>query len=128
MAQSNTNIETELMAILNQFTKDEKAKIDKIYKAVAAAAVRDLKSRSPRKKGEYQKGWRSKQEMTGVASNNLTITIYNSTKPMLTHLLEKGHVSKNQYGSYGRVPAKPHIAAVEQQYNLELVRRLEAEL
>lgn len=127
MAQSN-NLDAELNAILEQFTKEEKAKINKIYKSVAAAAVRDLKSRSPRKRGEYQKGWRSKQEMGGIASDKLSITIYNATKPSLTHLLEKGHVIRNQSGSYGRAKAIPHIAKIEEQYNRELVRRLEAEL
>ena len=37
---------------------------------------------------------RDKHGFTGV--------IYNRTHPHLTHLLEKSHVIKNQYGEYGR--------------------------
>ena len=130
MAQNN--LEQELTKILDQFKKEEQEKINKIYRSVASAAVRDLKARSPRKRGDYASGWKSKQEKTGLTGNKLSITIYNAKKPSLTHLLEKGHVVANQYGAprrgKRRVAGQKHIATVEEKFNRELVRRLESEL
>lgn len=134
MAQNN--IEQELTKILDQFKKEEQEKINKIYRSVASAAVRDLKARSPRRKGggggDYASGWKSKQEKTGLTGNKLSITVYNAKKPSLTHLLEKGHVVANQYGAprrgKRRVAGQKHIATVEEKFSRELVRRLESEL
>lgn len=130
MAQNN--LEQELTKILDQFKKEEQEKINKIYRSVASAAVRDLKSSSPKKKGEYASGWKSKQEKSGLTGSKLSITIYNAKKPGLTHLLEKGHVVANQYGAprrgKRRVAGQKHIATVEEKFSRELVRRLESEL
>ena len=42
------------------------------------------------------------------------IIIHNRTDYQLTHLLEKGHILKRGGRTLGRVPAKVHIAPVEE--------------
>lgn len=68
------------------------------------------------KSGKYRKGWRQKTE--GDAIVGYVSTVYNSTRPGLAHLLEKGH------GGPAPAPPHPHIA---QAYE-EGVKTLEREL
>ena len=74
--------------------------------------------------GDYRKGWsiRTKREMFGI-----NVLIYNRLKPGLTHLLEKGHATKNGTGrSFEDTPAHSHIAQAKQnaeEYLLEELTR-----
>ena len=46
---------------------------------------------------------------------HIGVTIYGKDPTYrLAHLLEKGHASRNQYGSYGRVRGRTHIKPVEE--------------
>jgi hypothetical protein len=47
---------------------------------------------------------------------------------MLTHLLENGHIVRNQYGTYGRVNGDGHIKDAEQNAVEEVISTLEAKL
>lgn len=72
-------------------------------KAAGQKSVRLLKQRSRKRKrhgGTYAKGWTCKVE-SGITGT--TCTVYNRSKPSLTHLLEKGHAIANQSG---RLPGK----------------------
>lgn len=66
-------------------------------------AKSDLRANSPRKTGDYAKGWAYKIKDTAEGSYHGTV--YNKTDYQLTHLLEKGHAKRNG----GRVAAIPHI-------------------
>ena len=86
--------------------KEEEVLFDAISKA-SKKAKKDLQNvQDPRKYGDYAKGWaiRTKREKFGINS-----LIYNRLYPGLTHLLEKGHITRNQYGQYQRTPAHKHI-------------------
>ena len=87
--------------------------------AVAKEAAEKLKATSPRKTGEYAQGWTVKNDF-----DNKTYTVYNKAKPSLTHLLENGHLEKNQFGVYGRTEAKKHIKPVEEWAIEETVERI----
>ena len=59
---------------------------------------------------DYSKGWTVKKE------DEDTYIVHNKTKYRLTHLLENGHVSANQYGTgYKRVNGIEHIKPAEQE-------------
>ena len=63
-------------------------------------------------KGDYARSWKVKK--TSENATGIVYTIY-STKPGLPHLLENGHVIKNQTGKVigKRAPARPHIGPAE---------------
>lgn len=71
-------------------------------------AASKLRSASPKNKGDYAKGWRAKR----IDDNEAVV--YNATHPGLTHLLENGHVIRNQSGEYGRYNGIKHIEPVEE--------------
>lgn len=77
-------------------------------KAAGQKAVRLLKQRSRKKKrhgGSYAKAWSCHvdSDITGTSC-----TVYNK-QASLTHLLEKGHAIKNQYGTYPGIVAGDHV-------------------
>ena len=63
------------------------------------------KSRATYRNGDYNKAWKTRRTPNGHM-------IYNTRKPPLTHLLEKGHKKVNDKGW---VEGTPHISVVENQ-------------
>lgn len=95
---------------------------DIVKKAVddEAKDCRDnIKADSPVKTGRYKKGWRTKTEIDNAFFK--TVRVYNSAKPGLTHLLEKGHARKGG----GRTRAFPHIQKNEEKAKQNLPKRIE---
>lgn len=56
--------------------------------------------------GNYAKGWTYKVKKV---KDDYEGVVYNETEYRLTHLLEKGHLIKNKYGSYGYTAPRSHI-------------------
>ena len=87
-----------------------------------------LCERSRRRKGRgggaYARDWVSDAT---VSSTGVDVTVHNRRHYMLTHLLEKGHAIKNQYGSYsGRVAGDYVIAQVAEEVSADFIVRLQA--
>ena len=105
----STNLVAEVTAALTEYSSEVQKALDEAAKEAAELTQRQLKSSSPKQKrkgGKYARGWRiKKQEAAGLVS----YVVYNGARPGLTHVLEHGHLARNQYGSYGRVRAIPHI-------------------
>ena len=77
--------------------------------------------------GAYSKSWEAEDIKTGRLSKKRVI--HNKEHYRLTHLLEKGHVSRNGTGrTFGRVPAYPHIAPVNDYVREELPKEIERRL
>lgn len=118
---SDFSIEKELEKILGDYTEQVGEKTDQILKKVARDTVKELKSSSPKDKGDYAKSWAVKS----VKSGRLTsYVVHNKKHYQLTHLLEKGHAKRNG----GRVSARVHIKPAETNGIKEAIERLEAEL
>lgn len=74
--------------------------------------------------GAYSRSWVSEEVRTGRLSKKRII--HNPEHYRLTHLLEKGHVLRNGTGrTFGRVPAYPHIAPVNDYVSEELPKEIE---
>lgn len=72
-------------------------------------ALKTVREKSPKERGDYAKGWRMTKEEYGLLARQTSVTIHNAKLPSLTHLLEKGH----QKAGGGRVEGIPHISTAE---------------
>ena len=109
----------QISAILDDYSKELRDDVAKACEHVAKESVKKLKAESPKRTGEYARGWTAKK------NGEADWTVYNRTNGQLTHLLESGHVIRNAKGTYGRTNGIPHIKPVEQWANDELVREIE---
>lgn len=98
----------EIMKMMDEF----KAATDNDVEASVGLVSKETKkmviSASPRRYGDYSKGWSVKKEKQGKGKTS--VTVHNRKKPGLTHLLEKGHAKRGG----GRVSGRPHIKPAEE--------------
>ncbi|MDD9149257.1 HK97 gp10 family phage protein [Sporolactobacillus sp. CQH2019] len=97
------NLADEIARALQEYTDDVTVELDDVKDTISKEAVSELRATSPKRTGDYAKGWSRKKTAHGYV-------VYNRTDYQLTHLLEYGHAKRNG----GRVRAYPHIAPVEQ--------------
>lgn len=100
----------DIKKILNEYSDDIQEAISADAQALAKEAAAELKHTSPKRTGNYAKGWRVK---TTKGVGFIECEVYNANAPGLTHLLEKPHLLRN-----GR-KSKPivHIAPIEEKVN-----------
>ena len=117
-----------IAGMLTEYGEDVTKNVGEIAEKIGKEGVKALRRKSretfPVKKGRkttgnYAKGWKVQVEKGRL---NTKVTIYND-HPALTHLLENGHITKNQTGkTYKDTPPHPHIAPVEKEL-VEAFRR-----
>lgn len=120
----SSDFTVKLNRLLTEYVKEVDDKTRRVMKEVADQAVEKLKNTSPKKVpggGKYARGWRAKKDGKDIIVNN-------ATDYQLTHLLENGHVVRNQYGTYERAEAIPHIKPVEEWANVEVEQEIRREL
>lgn len=116
----------DIKDILNEYSSDIQDGITEVAFKVAEDGKNELKVSSPKRTGSYRKGWRvDKKSGKGFVH----ATIYNATDWQLTHLLEKPHAIRNQYGTWGTYDPKKsgtvHIQPVEEKVNQQFLRDVE---
>ena len=107
--------------ILTEYSIDIQEKITETAKKLANQAVEDLKNVKQTYKirtGKYNKGWKVKET---IGKGFVKCTVHNGTNWQLTHLLEKGHVTRNG----GKTKAFVHIKPVEEKYVNEYIKDVE---
>lgn len=119
------SVAIQLAEVVDQYDVKLKRATNNAMDVVAKEAVSKLKSTSPRKSGEYARGWGIKRERGAGGIN--TVTVKNRVY-QLTHLLENGHIVRNKKGTYGRAPGIKHIKPVEDWANTELPEEIEREM
>ena len=123
------SVSAQLDNILTEYVDEKTETLEVCLRAAAKDTAQTLRSTSPRGRGKnagrYAKGWTVKHEKKGLLTSEI---VHNKTDYQLTHLLEKSHVIKNQYGTYGRSTPEPHIAPAEEQGERYLMELLEREL
>ena len=120
MAETVTidQLAVEITQAIADYTDDVVQAIEVEVETTAKAVQADIKADSPRRTGEYAKGWARKKEKQQGA---ISYTIYNKNKPTLTHLLEYGHAKRGG----GRVEGKPHIEPAVDRHIPAMERRIE---
>ena len=113
------SVSVQMEELLDEINLEVRQVAEEAIDASSKAAAKMLRGNSPKRKGGYAKGWAVKKE------GKLTRVVYNKTHYQLTHLLENGHVIKNQYGEYGRVNGEKHIKPVEEWAANDVVERIE---
>ena len=120
------DISSQVKQALDEYDVEFKRAVNNSFDKVAKQGVTQLKENSPKKTGDYAKGWDIVREKTRSGIND--VTIRNKTDYQLTHLLENGHVIVNAKGTFGRTSPIKHIAPVEEFCESELPAEIEREL
>ena len=120
------DLTSQISDIFDEYDRTMKRKVNNSVDKVGKEAVNQLKANSPKKSGDYARGWKLKRERGRNGIND--VVIHNATDWHLTHLLENGHVVRNKKGTYGRAPAHKHIKPVEEYFNSEVVEEIKREL
>lgn len=102
------DLDSIIVNSLEEVMSEDTRELELSVKAAGQKAVRLLKQRSRKKRrhgGSYAKAWSCHvdSDITGTSC-----TVYNK-QASLTHLLEKGHAIKNQYGTYPGIVAGDHV-------------------
>lgn len=119
------SVSEQISAILQEYEREALETIEQTFNQVARDTVAQVKAGSPKDSGKYARGWTAKKAMK---LGGLSVVIYNRKHYRLTHLLEKGHVVRNQYGTYGRTRPQPHIAKAQEFGNARLLAELTRKL
>lgn len=106
------SVEIEDLGNFEQWIENYPRKVYVVAEKSGAKAGREtrklLLTSSPRKSGDYAKGWSVRNKST--LAGGVEFAIHNKAKPTLVHLLEDGH-EMFLFGKYmkKRVPTKPHF-------------------
>lgn len=127
----NDSVQAQLQKILDEYAGELNGVIDKTFNSVAKETKDEVVQNSPRDSGDYAGDWaikRATKRGRGKLLGGVEVVIYNKKHYRLTHLLEKGHVVRNQFGTYGRAPAHPHIGLAEEHGERKLLAELQSKL
>ncbi|GAA6514555.1 HK97 gp10 family phage protein [Phocea massiliensis] len=117
------NLSKAVMDILEGYSTEVAEEVKEACRQVAQQAKKDIVLKSPKRTGEYAKGWKVKKEFEDI--DNVRFRVYNPKHYQLTHLLEYGHTIKNGTGrTFGETKARPHIRPAEQMAKQELPRKV----
>ena len=109
----------ELIKQLQRYSKVLDSEVQQVAKEVAQTASKNVKKDSPMsntsRKGTYKKGW-------GIQKIDDGYVVRNKKEYRLTHLLEKGHVTRD---GKSRTKAQPHIKPAEEIAIKEFEKRIE---
>lgn len=117
MKVSVDGLEDAVRAELEQYASEVQEDVDSAVVRVARRCLAQIRRNSPKKTGDYRKGWRLRTDKTRVSIREI---IHNATDWRLIHLLEFGH----QKASGGRVEGEPHVEPAEQQAERELLTEI----
>ena len=117
---SDIDIGAAIMKELQNYSNDVVEKVNTSSKEYANKLKKDLQENSPKKTGDYKKGWKVKQVYNSHTLSQYVV--HNATDYQLTHLLEFGHAIK---GGTRRVKPIPHIGPAEEKIVNEFLAEVE---
>lgn len=105
------DLSDEVHGILAEYADDIASALSDAIMLTAKETLRIVKKESPKRSGDYRKGWRIKRVKGGYYDRVVSAVIHNKTRYRLTHLLENGY----QKATGGRVEGRPHIRTAERE-------------
>lgn len=113
--------------VVAEYGEEVEREVAKILPEVADEVVNELHTNpTPMESGEYRQGWATTPETS--ATGRVTVTVYNETKPQLTHLLEFGHALKRGGRTIGQVAPRKHIQKRSDYAEKLLMKKVEDQL
>lgn len=99
--------------VLKQYSDEVVEAMPDAVKKAAKVGLKSLRSHAKAAVGGTRYNSSFKSKTTNNSPRTPEITLH-STRYQVAHLLEHGHVIRNQYGVYGITSARPHWAPAEQ--------------
>lgn len=112
------DLTAEIRKVLEEYTTTVQVAVDQAVEECGKGMQKEIKANSPKRTGDYKKGWRCEISENGRGSKQALIK--NKTDYQLTHLLEKGHKKR---GGKGRVKAYVHIAPAAEKWTKKFEQR-----
>lgn len=117
----------EVKAIINDYADDVTVAQREVALKVAMDCANELRGAGSFNGTKYRGSWTFRPETIG--RRLISFRVYNAKHYRLTHLLERGHVVKNQHGPTGKsAQAFPHVEPIEQKYVKEFEEKLKTEI
>ncbi|MBM7624780.1 HK97 gp10 family phage protein [Sporohalobacter salinus] len=105
---------------VKKYTKDVSEAIENEVNETSKKVRKKIKDNSPEDSGEYKMGWRRKKSTAG---GKIEITVHNTVKPTLVHLLEFGHEQVGE--GKDRVSAIKHLRPAYDTFVPDMQKRIE---
>lgn len=112
-----SELSQKIQRYLMRWCEDIVDGIDEDLTDISKDAQEQLKRKSPKRTGEYSKGW-------SVSKGKNKRILYNKDHYRRVHLLENGHLARNGR----RVRGQKHVEPVENWAVEELTKRIEARI
>lgn len=122
MPDLNINLQKAMEQLLAEYGNTIREEVEEVIVDVGNETGRYLRANSPKRTGDYAKGWRGKKLTTTFYG--ASITVYNATDWQLTHLLNNGHANRDG----GRTAGDHHIDDAEAYANDLLVKKVKERL
>lgn len=117
----------EVNKLLGEYQQGLYTQLEPVMRKSANETRKVLRSTSPKRTGKYGRGWEYELKVSSRLGGG-HFTLYNA-RPALTHLLEKGHVTRNGMDrSYPDTPAHPHIAEANKYAEEQFIENLQKAL
>lgn len=107
---SDKSVEFQMKQLMDGVSEKIEKAVDEALKEPPKLTKKLIMKNAPRLSGSYRRGWKIKRHRKVKSA-----VVYNDTDPGLAHLLEFGHIAKNQRGVYGRVNGIKHIKPAEEE-------------
>lgn len=112
------SIESAFAAIFEEYERELDDSLRSDLQYAGEFTVNEVSRNSPKRTGKYAPGWDYAFEAD--AYGGVSVIVHNTSKPSLTHLLEKGHMNRDG----GWTSAREHIGPAYERGAELLERRL----
>lgn len=112
------SLDAAIKYLMRQYGEEVNDQLKSDLQYVGELTANEVSRMSPRRTGKYGPGWDYSFSARG---GEFKVVVHNTSKPSLTHLLEKGHMTR---GGGHWVSGRKHIEPAYERGSNELEKRL----